>query len=61
MEAQQRQVFRKLVSALEDANLAPDSEAFGELDKERCGILIGSAMGGTSLQTSMDNMDKLLK
>jgi len=47
--------------ALEDANLAPDSEAFGELDKERCGILIGSAMGGTSLQTSMDNMDKLLK
>eukprot|EP00439_Symbiodinium_sp_Y106_P027577 s298_g3.t1 len=47
--------------ALEDANLAPDSEAFGELDKERCGILIGSAMGGTSLQTSIDNMDKLLK
>ena len=27
----------------------------------RCGILIGSAMGGTSLQTSMENMDKLLK
>lgn len=27
----------------------------------RCGILIGSAMGGTGLQTSLDNMDKLLK
>ncbi|CAJ1351437.1 unnamed protein product [Effrenium voratum] len=47
--------------ALEDAGLAKDSEAFEALDKERCGILIGSAMGGTSLQTSMDNMDKLLK
>lgn len=47
--------------ALEDAGLAMDSEAFGKLDKERCGILIGSAMGGTSLQTSIDNMEKLLQ
>jgi len=47
--------------ALEDAGLASDSEAFAALDKERCGILIGSAMGGTSLQTSIENMDKLLK
>eukprot|EP00440_Ansanella_granifera_P010140 gb/GFBE01011001.1/.p1 GENE.gb/GFBE01011001.1/~~gb/GFBE01011001.1/.p1 ORF type:complete len:494 (+),score=131.94 gb/GFBE01011001.1/:1-1482(+) len=46
--------------ALEDAGLALDSEAFNALDKQRCGILIGSAMGGTSLQTSMDNMEKLL-
>ena len=27
----------------------------------RCAILIGSAMGGTSLQTSIDNMEKLLQ
>merc|ERR1719222_631625 len=47
--------------ALVDAGLAPDSDAFAALDKDRCGILIGSAMGGTSLQTSIDNMDKLLK
>lgn len=47
--------------ALEDAGLAQGSDAFEELQKERCGILIGSAMGGTSLQTSMENMDKLLK
>eukprot|EP00434_Breviolum_minutum_P034288 symbB.v1.2.030341.t1/scaffold3410.1/size62789/2 len=47
--------------ALEDAGLAQGSDAFLELQKERCGILIGSAMGGTGLQTSLDNMDKLLK
>lgn len=45
--------------ALEDAGLSPESDAFAALDKERCGVLIGSAMGGTSLQTSMDNMEKL--
>uniref|UniRef100_A0A1S6K8H8 beta-ketoacyl-[acyl-carrier-protein] synthase I n=1 Tax=Gambierdiscus polynesiensis TaxID=439318 RepID=A0A1S6K8H8_9DINO len=47
--------------ALEDAGLELGSEAFKALDKERCGVLIGSAMGGTSLQTSIENMDKLLK
>mmetsp|Transcript_7059 Transcript_7059/g.15197 ORF Transcript_7059/g.15197 Transcript_7059/m.15197 type:complete len:492 (+) Transcript_7059:50-1525(+) len=46
--------------SLEDAGLALDSDAFAALNKEKCGILIGSAMGGTSLQTSIDNMDKLL-
>lgn len=47
--------------ALEDAGLGLDSEAFAALSKERCGILIGSAMGGTSLQTSIENMEKLLQ
>ncbi|CAE8626778.1 unnamed protein product [Polarella glacialis] len=47
--------------ALEDAGLGLDSAAFKALDRERCGILIGSAMGGTSLQTSMDNMEKLFQ
>jgi len=47
--------------ALEDAGLAFGSEGFEALEKTRCGILIGSAMGGTSLQTSIENMDKLLK
>merc|ERR1719343_1373377 len=47
--------------ALADAGLDADSEAFQALDKERCGILIGSAMGGTSLQTSIENMEKLLQ
>uniref|UniRef100_A0A6M5KG38 beta-ketoacyl-[acyl-carrier-protein] synthase I n=1 Tax=Gambierdiscus pacificus TaxID=439314 RepID=A0A6M5KG38_9DINO len=46
--------------ALQDAGLEMGSEAFKALDKEKCGVLIGSAMGGTSLQTSIDNMDKLL-
>mmetsp|Transcript_147050 Transcript_147050/g.472216 ORF Transcript_147050/g.472216 Transcript_147050/m.472216 type:complete len:507 (+) Transcript_147050:41-1561(+) len=46
--------------ALEDAGLGMDTDDFQKLDKERCGILIGSAMGGTSLQTSIDNMEKLL-
>eukprot|EP00931_Biecheleriopsis_adriatica_P045746 TRINITY_DN26202_c0_g1_i1.p1 TRINITY_DN26202_c0_g1~~TRINITY_DN26202_c0_g1_i1.p1 ORF type:complete len:499 (-),score=122.77 TRINITY_DN26202_c0_g1_i1:112-1608(-) len=46
--------------ALEDAGLGMDTEAFDALDKERCGILIGSAMGGTSLQTSIEGMEKLL-
>jgi len=47
--------------ALEDAGLGMNSESFSALDKSRCGVMIGSAMGGTSLQTSIDNMDKLLK
>jgi len=47
--------------ALEDAGLGMDTEAYKALEKQRCGILIGSAMGGTSLQTSIENMDKLLK
>mmetsp|Transcript_2865 Transcript_2865/g.7232 ORF Transcript_2865/g.7232 Transcript_2865/m.7232 type:complete len:500 (+) Transcript_2865:111-1610(+) len=47
--------------ALEDAGLEKGSEAYDALDKTRCGILIGSAMGGTSLKVSMENMDKLLK
>jgi len=47
--------------ALEDAGLSQGTECFDNLDKERCGILIGSAMGGTSLSTSIENMDKLLK
>eukprot|EP00928_Gymnodinium_smaydae_P052586 TRINITY_DN3658_c0_g2_i1.p1 TRINITY_DN3658_c0_g2~~TRINITY_DN3658_c0_g2_i1.p1 ORF type:complete len:631 (-),score=133.01 TRINITY_DN3658_c0_g2_i1:31-1923(-) len=47
--------------ALEDAGLAPSSEAFKALQPERCGVMIGSAMGGTSLQTSIENMEKLLQ
>jgi 3-oxoacyl-[acyl-carrier-protein] synthase II len=35
--------------ALIDAGLAPDSEAFGGLDKERCGLLIGTGMGGLTI------------
>merc|ERR1719343_1972534 len=46
---------------LKDAGLDKGSDAFEHLDKERCGILIGSAMGGTSLQTSIENMEKLLQ
>jgi 3-oxoacyl-[acyl-carrier-protein] synthase II len=46
--------------ALEDAGLGMDTEAFKNLNLEKCGVLIGSAMGGTSLQTSMDNMEKIL-
>jgi len=47
--------------ALVDAGLGMESDGFAALDKQRCGILIGSAMGGSSLQTSMDNMEKLLQ
>ena len=32
--------------ALQDAGLQPDREAIKDLDMGRCGILIGSAMGG---------------
>lgn len=47
--------------ALEDAGLQFNSDAFASLNKQRCGILIGSAMGGTSLQTSIENMEKLFE
>jgi len=47
--------------ALEDAGLEMGSDAFKNLEQEKCGIMIGSAMGGTSLSVSMENMDKLLK
>lgn len=47
--------------ALEDAGIEKDSTAYKALERTRCGVIIGSAMGGTSLQTSIENMDKLLK
>lgn len=47
--------------ALEDAGIEKDSTADKALERTRCGVIIGSAMGGTSLQTSIENMDKLLK
>eukprot|EP00873_Tetraselmis_striata_P023057 jgi/Tetstr1/443321/TSEL_031336.t1 len=45
--------------ALIDAGLALDSEAFGKLDKERCGLLIGTGMGG--LTVFQDGVKDLLK
>eukprot|EP00983_Pelagomonas_calceolata_P090064 1157375-Pelagomonas_calceolata.AAC.11 len=51
-----KQVFgRALVSgkkALQDAGLDPEQDTIKDLDKARCGILIGSAMGG---MTSFSN------
>lgn len=38
--------------ALQDAGLDPEQDAIKNLDKGRCGILIGSAMGG---MTSFSN------
>ena len=32
--------------ALEDAGLGMGTEAFEKLDKSRCGVLIGTGMGG---------------
>lgn len=44
--------------ALEDAGLAIGSDAFGALEKTRCGVILGSGMGG--IQVFRDGIDKML-
>lgn len=43
--------------ALEDAGIGMGTEAFDALEKERCGVLIGTGMGGlTVFQDGVKNL-----
>jgi 3-oxoacyl-[acyl-carrier-protein] synthase II len=45
--------------ALEDAGLGMGTEAFEKLDKSRCGVLIGTGMGG--LKVFQDGVQNLVE